>query len=85
MYSSYDDDDKNYDDDDEGKDRFNYIDYVDDDDDDDDLYGNLPMHFTILHNAIYVVIWDMGINIVPVSLFSNRGEKVLKICPKSVP
>ena len=41
-------------DDDEVKDLFHNIDYVDDDDD--DLYGDLPMHFTILHNPIYVGI-----------------------------
>ena len=39
-------------DDDEDKDLFHNMDYVDDD----DLYGNLPMRFTILHNSIYMEI-----------------------------
>ena len=37
------------------KDLFHNIDYTDDDDDD-DLYGNLHMRFTILHNPIYMGI-----------------------------
>ena len=46
------------------KDLFHNMDYVDDDDDD-DLHGNLPMRFTMLHNPIYMGLWDMGINRVP--------------------
>ena len=41
-------------DDDNDKDLFHNMDYVIDDDD--DLYGNLPMRFTILHNPIYMGI-----------------------------
>ena len=40
------------------------IGYVDDDDDD-DLYGNSTMCFCILHNPIYMEIWGMGKNSVP--------------------
>ena len=42
-------------DDDEDEDLFHNMDYVDDDDVN-DLYGNLPMRFTILHNPIYMGI-----------------------------
>ena len=42
-------------DNDKDKDLFHNMDYVVNDDDD-DLYGNLPMRFTILHNPIYMGI-----------------------------
>ena len=48
-------------------DLFHNIDFTDDDDDN-DLYGNLHVRFTILHNPIYMGIWDMGINRVPMMM-----------------
>ena len=47
--------DYDYDDDDDDEDKalFYNIDYRHDEDDDDDLYGNLPMRFTILYIPIY--------------------------------
>ena len=56
-------------DDDEDKDWFYNIDYVYDDDDD-DIYGNLLVCFTILHNPMYMGIWDMGINRVPINIIT---------------